>query len=57
MNFGKNKKMTERPDFEPKFSMQNKSDKFIFWFVFISLVVVGALIAGAICLWYFGLKK
>ena len=57
MNFGKNKKMTERPDIEPKFSMQNKSDKFIFWFVFISLIVVGALIAGAICLWYFGLKK
>ncbi|MCF0116915.1 MAG: hypothetical protein HUJ61_02570 [Bacilli bacterium] len=51
-NFGKDKKMTERPEKEPKFSMQNPGDKFIIRFVLITLAVVAVLIALAVLLWY-----
>lgn len=53
LNFGPKRDMEKRPEQEPKFSLKNKSDKFIFLFTIISLVVVAALIVGAILLYYF----
>ncbi len=54
-NYGKHEKMRERPKEEKKFSYSNKTDKTIFWVVFASLLIVGALIALFVCLYHFHL--
>ena len=38
-NFGRNKEMTPRPEKDQKFSMKNKTDRTIFLFVIISLLI------------------
>lgn len=45
-NFGHNKEMTPRPEKDQKFSMKNKTDRTIFLFVIISLLVCVALLVG-----------
>ncbi len=53
LNYGKNKEMQKRPDNEPKFSLKNKTDRFIFLFVLISLLVIAALVAILVCVFIF----
>lgn len=45
-NFGRNKEMTPRPEKDHKFSMKNKTDRTIFLFVIISLLVCVTLLVG-----------
>lgn len=49
LNYGKNKEMQKRPEQEPKFSLKNKTDKYIFIFVICSLAIIAALIAVLVC--------
>ena len=55
--FGLNNKkdMVERPDDEPKFSLKNKTDRMIFLFVILGLLIVGVILALVIILYYNGI--
>lgn len=54
-NYDRNKKMTPRPDHEPKFDASNKTDRRIVLLVLISLLVVAVLIAALILVYEFNL--
>ena len=45
-NFGHNKEMTPRPEKDQKFSMKNKTDRTIFLFAIISILICAALLVG-----------
>ena len=45
-NFGRNKEMTPRPEKDQEFSMKNKTDRTIFLFVIISILICIALLVG-----------
>ena len=51
-----NKKMVERPENEPKFSMKNKTDRTIFIIVLSGLLIATALLIGFILLYIFVLR-
>lgn len=48
-----NKEMVERPDKEPKFSLKNKTDRMIFIFIIVGVLIAAALLTGLILLYYF----
>lgn len=50
LGFKNDKKMVERPENEPKFSLKNKVDRTIFFILLGLLIVVGILLAAAIVL-------
>lgn len=52
LNYGPKKDLEKRPDKEPKFSMKNKTDKYIVIFTIVGLVVVACLIGLFVFLWY-----
>lgn len=52
-NYGRNKEVEKRPDNEPKFSMDNHTDKMIVRLIIIGLLIVGALVAFFICAYVF----
>ncbi|NCA96825.1 MAG: hypothetical protein EOM77_01380 [Bacteroidia bacterium] len=54
-NYDRNKKMTPRPDHEPKFDPSNKTDRRIVLLVLISLFVVAILITGLVLIYQFNL--
>lgn len=48
----KDVKMEPRGDQDPKFNMKNKTDRKIFFAVLISIVVLLAIIAGLVVVYY-----
>lgn len=53
LNYGPKKDLQKRPDEERKFSLKNKTDKYIFIFVLIGLLIVGLLIGLFVFLYYY----
>ena len=51
-----NKKMVERPEKEPKFSLKNKTDRTIFIMIIVGLTIAILLLVGFILLYYFVLR-
>ena len=51
-----NKKMVERPEKEPKFSLKNKTDRTIFVMIIVGLTIAILLLVGFILLYYFVLR-
>lgn len=52
-NYGPKKDLQKRPDKEPKFSMKNKTDKYIVIFILVGLGVLAILITLFVLLYYF----
>lgn len=52
LSFGPKKDLEKRPDQEPKFSMKNKTDKFIVLFAIIASVICLVLVGVLVFLYY-----
>ncbi len=50
--WGEKKELEKRPDNEPKFSIKNKTDRYILIFVVVTCLVIIAIIVTLLCVYF-----